>query len=126
MIPFNKVKDTGWIDLSKYLTKYFTARPEYEPKYRKIGNKVYLKGQCYISDEPDVQSFSTKMFENLPAEMLPKGQISASGLTYADLRAYYIFISVSERTINICIDNWKVQDAYKGIDLTLFSPYLTD
>ena len=126
MIPFRKVKDSGWISLSKYLNEYFKARPEYEPQYRKIGDLIFLRGQCYISKKPEVSGFSTKLFENLPSIIVQKNQISASGVTYGDFRSYYMFFSTAERTINISINNWEVQDNYKGIDLTLFSPYLVD
>ena len=126
MIPFRKVKDSGWISLSKYLNEYFKARPEYEPQYRKIGDLIFLRGQCYISKKPEVSGSSIKLFENLPSIIVPKKQISASGVTYGDFRSYYMFFSKAERTINIFINNWEVQDNYKGIDLTLFSPYLVD
>lgn len=120
---FSENTDTGWIDISFCLnTSIFSVREGQTPLVRKIGNVVYLRGEVYISTKPNEQT--NIMFSNLPAQFVPKYQVTGAGVTYATFRPYSIW--TEDDTIRCNIDNTDVQVHISGFDLCNLAPYIVD
>ena len=116
------INDSGWIDLTNYLTEAFSVRNDYTPQFRKINNLVFLRGQIYLNSNKNGIQIA---FQSLPKEIRPSMQKSASGITYSDHVAYYMFISSNTGNLSIDATQYNQQGSAEGFDLSLFSPYLT-
>ena len=120
--------DTGWIDMTQYInTTYFRARPNYEPKARRIGNVVYWQGEVYC--HTSLNTNSAEILKEIPTSFCPNYQHSVSGFPFAyggNGEPYNIFIDAN-KTINISQkNNIDVQDEVYGYQLGNLNGYLVD
>lgn len=63
-----KVSDTGWVTITLGSNNYLSARSgaDYAPKYRKIGNVVYLQGQLKVTSAMNAKTNYTISLSNIP------------------------------------------------------------
>ena len=120
--------DTGWVDMTQYInTTYFRARPNYEPKARRIGNVVYWQGEVYC--HTSLNTNSAEILKEIPTLFKPAYQHSVSGFPFAyggDGEPYNIFIDAN-KIINVSQkNNIDIQDEVYGYQLSNLSGYLAD
>ena len=110
--------DTGWIDIP--LNDGFIARENHTPQYRKIGNKVYLRGQIVKTLEGNGINITT-----LPVGFSPTIPCQKTGLSGYLFTPYinYIIQNGDLRSIG-GYNSSNVVDNY--IPLDDFSPFLID
>ena len=113
-------KDTGWIDLSNYITASFSARPAYPPRVRIINGVYYFSGEIYHpSAIPANQTIDAIV---LPTELRPSAQITASGVTSSYV-LYTMWIS-STGQLQIMPQSGAAQQYWEGFQMIYFSGML--
>lgn len=120
-----KELDTGWIDISSYVvTSNFAIRSGYTPKARRIGNRVYLKGEVYCKTA--ISNHTNKILASIPSTFRPTDQFSSSGVKYDLGVPYCIFIGTNGDITVSEGQNISVTPDFKGYQLTNLSGFLVD
>ena len=116
-----KLSDTGWIDATPYInTAYFAARGNYL-KYRILGGVVYWVGEVYCHTAPN--NSIADLLQNLPAQIVPNGQVNIYGAQYLVPNSQYSVWAISSGSlvVNQLEQNIPATDDYQGYILSQLS-----
>ena len=116
------VSETGWIDMSSYVTSTkCSIRPDFKPEVKIKNGLVHWRGQLYCST---AMSDNTEiLLSNIPKEYLPEVQMSGCGNTFIDLEPYFLLIERSTAALRVNRKNLTTQGNYKGFVLEHIPPY---
>lgn len=111
--------DTGWVDLSSYLSTYVTAREGRPPKVRLKDGVLYFHGEVYITTAQSGAG-SVTILLGIPSQFRPTETFSASGVTYSEMKEYVMWLNTSGN-VQVYLSDRSVQPNTAGFLMSTIS-----